>query len=110
MATATTLLLLVPTDEIANGMFNVEGVNQVELLGASLVFLVIVGSALRTHSFVPNLKALPPRRALSIKRIYSEIFETLATRSFLAPFLAVMCGAIGSGVAAILSYYVYTFF
>ena len=62
MATATTLLLLVPTDEIANGMFNVEGFNQVELLGASLVFLVIVGSALRTHSFVPNLKALPPRR------------------------------------------------
>ena len=103
MATATTLLL-VPTDEIANGMFNVEGFNQVELLGASLVFLVIVGSALRTHSFIPNLKAPPPRRALSIKRIYSEIFETLATKSFLALFLAAMCGEIGSGVAATLSH------
>ena len=109
METATTLLLLVPTDEIANGMFNVEGFNQMGLLGASLVFLVIVGSALGTHSFIPNLKAPPPRRALSIKRIYSEIFETLATKSFLALFLAAMCGAIGSGVAATLSYYVYTF-
>ena len=54
MATATTLLLLVPTDEIANGMFNVEGFNQIGLLGASLVFLVIVSSALGTHSFSPT--------------------------------------------------------
>ena len=69
MATAITLLLLVPTDEIANGMFNVEGFNQMGLLGASLVFLVIVGSSLGTHSSIPNLKAPPPRRALSIKRI-----------------------------------------
>jgi Na+/melibiose symporter-like transporter len=109
MATATTLLLLVPTDEISNGMFNVEGFNKMGLLGASLMFLVIISSALGTHGFIPNLKAPPPRRALSIKTIYLEIFETLATKSFLALFLAAMCGAIGSGVAATLSYYVYTF-
>ena len=109
MATATTLLLLVPTDEISNGMFNVEGFNKMGLLGASLMFLVIISSALGTHGFIPNLKVPPPRRALSIKIIYLEIFETLATKSFLALFLAAMCGAIGSGVAATLSYYVYAF-
>jgi Na+/melibiose symporter-like transporter len=46
---------------------------------------------------------------LSLKRIYQEIFETLATRSFLALFLAALFGAVGSGVAATLSYYIYTF-
>ena len=109
MATATTLLLLVPTPEISNGMFNVEGFNQMGLLGGSLIFVVVVGSALGTHGFIPNLKEPPPRRELSVKRIYLEIFETLATKSFMALFLAAMCGAIGSGVAATLSYYVYTF-
>lgn len=109
MATATTLLLLVPTDEISNGMFNVAGFNQMGLLGASLIFVVVIGSALGTHNFIPNLKAAPPKRKLSIKRIYLEIFETLATKSFLALFLAAMCGAIGSGVSATLSYYIYTF-
>ena len=82
MATATKLFLLVPAGEIAIGMFNVEGFNQMGLLGASLMFLVVVGSARGTHSYIPNLKAPPPRRALSIKRIYSEIFATLETNSF----------------------------
>ena len=93
------MLLLVPTPEISNGMFNVDGFNQMGLLGASLIFLVVIGSALGTHSFIPNLKEPPPRRELSVKRIYLEIFETWRRSLFLRCFWP-PCGAIGSGVAA----------
>ena len=109
MATFATMFLLVPTAEISNGMFNVEGHGQVGFVAAWVIFLAIMASALGTHRLIPNLKSPPPKRNLSLKRIYQEIFETLATRSFLALFLAALFGAVGSGVAATLSYYIYTF-
>jgi Na+/melibiose symporter-like transporter len=66
-------------------------------------------SALGTHGLIPHLKTPPPKRALSIRGIFREILDTLATRSFAALFLSAMCGAVATGMVASLAYLLYTF-
>ena len=109
MATVATLVLLVPTAQISDGMFNVAGYQQMGFVAAGFIFVAITVSALGTHGLIPHLKTPPPQRALSIRGIFREIFDTLATRSFAALFLSAMCGAVATGMVASLAYLLYTF-
>ena len=102
--------LLVPTDTIANGLFNLQGYGQMGLVSSIVIFIAIMASSLGTHSFIPNLKMAPPKIKLSVARIYKDIFETLWNRSFAALFAAALFGAIGTGVATGLSHYINSFF
>ena len=110
MGAFATIFILVPTATISNGMFNVEGHGQVGAIAATVIFLAIMISALGTHRMIPDLKPPPPARQMSVGLIYREVFETLASRSFLALFLAALFGAIASGVSTTLSFYFSTFF
>jgi GPH family glycoside/pentoside/hexuronide:cation symporter len=106
----TLTYLLVPTDTITNGLFNLQGYGQMGLVSSIVIFLAIMASSLGTHSFIPNLKMAPPKIKLSVARIYKDIFETLWNRSFAALFAAALFGAIGTGVATGLSHYINSFF
>ena len=110
MGAFATIFILVPTATISNGMFNVEGHGQVGAIASAVIFLAIMISALGTHKLIPELKPPPPARQMSIGLIYREVFETLASRSFLALFLAALFGAVASGVSTTLSFYFSTFF
>lgn len=110
MATFTLAALLVPTETVTQGMFNMDGYSSYGLIGAGVICAAILISATGTHSFIPHLRKPPAQRKLSLKIIFSELYETLANRSFLALFLAALCGAVATGVAAGLSYYLNTFF
>jgi Na+/melibiose symporter-like transporter len=110
MGAFATIFILVPTATVPNGMFNVEGHGQVGAIAAISIFLAIMISALGTHKMIPDLKPPPPVRQLSLMLIYREVFETLASRSFLALFLAALFGAVASGVSTTLSFYFSTFF
>ena len=102
--------LLVPTALISNGMFNVEGFGQMGLVAAVVIFLAIMASSLGTHSFIPRLNAPPPKARMTLGRVYRELWETLANKSFVALFLSALFGAIATGLAAGLSYYLNTFY
>jgi GPH family glycoside/pentoside/hexuronide:cation symporter len=110
MGAFATIFILVPTATMSNGMFNVEGHGQVGAIAATVIFLAIMISALGTHKMIPELKPPPPARQMSVGLIYREVFETLASRSFLALFLAALFGAVASGVSTTLSFYFSTFF
>ena len=110
MGAFASIFILVPTATISNGMFNVEGHGQVGAIAATVIFLAIMISALGTHKMIPDLKPPPPARQMSVGLIYREVFETLASRSFLALFLAALFGAVASGVSTTLSFYFSTFF
>lgn len=110
MGSFATIFILVPTATISNGMFNVEGHGQVGAIAATVIFLAIMISALGTHKSIPDLKPPPPARKMSVGLIYREVFETLASRSFLALFLAALFGAVATGVSTTLSFYFSTFF
>ena len=74
MGAAATIFLLVPTETISNGMFNVAGYGQVGVVAACAIFVAIMVSAMGTHSAIPELKSPPPRRDFSFKMIYGEMF------------------------------------
>ena len=52
MATVATLVLLVPTAEVSDGMFNVAGYELMGLVAAGFIFTAITVSALGTHSLI----------------------------------------------------------
>ena len=110
MSAFATLFILVPTATIGDGMFNVDGHGRVGAIAATIIFMAMMVSTMGTHKMIPDLKAPPPRRKLSIGLIYREVLETLASRSFMALFLAALFGAVASGVSTTLSFYMYTFF
>ena len=110
MGAFATIFVLVPTATIGNGMFNVEGHGQVGAIAAMVIFMAMMLSSMGTHKMIPELKAPPPPRQMTIGLIYREVFETLASRSFLALFLAALFGAVAAGVSTTLNFYFSTFF
>ena len=95
---------------IHNGQFNRESYRVYGLIASGLLFATVMISALGTHSRIPHLKAPPPQRKLTIVRVFKEIFETLANRSFVALFVATAFGNAAAGLAAPLAFYWLTYF
>ncbi|MFN3609777.1 MAG: MFS transporter [Hyphomonas sp.] len=102
--------LLVPTEDIPVGVFNIEGWNTYGTVAAVCILLAVFICAAGTHSHIPNLKAAPPARNLTIGRIFAEIFETISNPSFRALFIATLCGLIATGISATLNQYINTIF
>jgi len=102
--------LLVPTPDIPVGVFNVGGWNTYGSVAAVCIFLAVLVCAAGTHRHIPNLKAPPPARQLTLGLIFKEIFETVSNPSFRALFLATLFGLIASGISATLNQYINTIF
>ncbi|WP_397420479.1 MFS transporter [Phenylobacterium sp.] len=98
------------TADIKNGQFNREAYQVYGIIGSVIMFVGIMGSALGTHSRIPHLKAPPPKRDLSLAKIFKEIFETLSNRSFIALFAAAAFGSVAAGLSAALSFYFFNYF
>ena len=98
------------TAAIHNGQFNRESYRVYGIIASVMLFALAMTSALGTHSRIPHLKPPPPKRDLTVGRIFREIFETLSNRSFLALFIASALGTIAAGVAAPLAFYWLTYF
>lgn len=102
--------LLVPTEEIPVGVFNIDGWKTYGTIAAVCIFTCVAICALGTHSHIPNLKAAPPARNLTLGKIFAEIFETISNPSFRALFIATLCGLIATGISATLNQYINTIF
>ncbi len=98
------------TAAYASGQFNREAYALYGIIASVLIFGGIMICALGTHSRIAHLKAPPPKRRLTLGKIFKEIFETLANRSFVALFVGAMFGAVAAGMAAALAFYLSTFF
>lgn len=98
------------TPEIPNGQFNRDAYQLYGMIASVLIFVAITVSALGTHKYIKHLRAPPARRALGLKAIFREIFETIANRDFTALFLAAIFGAVASGISASLSFYFSAYF
>lgn len=109
IATFALAFLLVDTPEVA-GIRNIVGYGQYGALASVLIFLAIVVSAVGTHNQIPSLRQPPPRRQMTLKRVFAELVETLASRSLFALFMAALFGAIATGMGAGLNYYLNSYF
>ena len=110
MATIALAVFLAPTETISNGILNKEGYGTYGIVASFVILISILATALGTHRHIPNFKQPPPKTPMSLKRIVSEVYETLANRSFLAVFLAALFGAVAAGLSAGLSFYISAYY
>lgn len=101
--------ITVSGDEI-DGRLNQGSYFYYGLLGASVIFIAMVGSAAGTHSRIPYLQKPPPKRTLTLGKIFGEVAETLLERSFMAIFFASLVSATAAGLAASLTWVRLTYF
>ncbi|MCS6987482.1 MAG: MFS transporter [Sphingomonadaceae bacterium] len=93
-----------------DGQFNREAYTLYAAIGSGTIATAILVSALGTHGRIPHLFQPLPRGRLTPKRLVAEMVETLASRSFAALFGAALLGAVASGLASALAFYLYTYF
>ena len=110
MATVALAVFLAPTEAIPNGLLNKQGYETYGFFASILILISILVTALGTHRHIAHFKAPPPKRAMSIRRIFVEIYETLGDKSFLALFLTALFGAAAAGLSAGLTIYMSGYF
>jgi len=71
-----------------------------------VIFLAVLATTAGTHGHISHLKLPPPQRKLTIRKIFSEILETVSNPSFRALFLATLFGLLASGISASLNQYI----
>lgn len=103
-------LLFAVTEQNPDGQFSKDAYRVYGLVASGLIFTSIMISALGTHHRIPYLQKPPPKRKMTIGRIFKEIFETLSDRSFFALFLGALFGAVATGVSAALAFTNLAFF
>jgi len=103
-------VLFAATEAYPDGRQNPGAYATYGLIGSAMIFTFIMIPALGTHSRIPYLQKAPPKRNITIGKLFTEIFETLANKSFTALFVAYLFGAIATGVAAALSFLLLTYF
>lgn len=97
-------------EEFPAGQFNPEAYVWFGIIGSVIMLASMLVSSLGTHSRIPYLNAPPPKRAMTAKRVFAEMFETLSERSFFALFAAALFAAIASGMSTGLSLIFMTYF
>jgi len=97
------------TPAITNGQFNREAYAAYGWIAAAVIFAAIVVSSLGTHRQIAKLQ-MPPTRRMSLGLVFSEMFETLANRSFFAVFATALFANVATGLGAALSVYMTTYF
>jgi GPH family glycoside/pentoside/hexuronide:cation symporter len=103
-------VLLVATKQYPVGTLNRDGYATYGIVSSVLIFVAIMVSALGTQRRVAHFAPPPPRRQLSLRRIFGEIFETLGDRSFFALFVATLFGAVATGLSGALAFIMLTYF
>ena len=94
----------------STGQFNRDAYATYGLIAAAIMAVSILASAIGTHARIPYLKAAPPKRRLTPRLIFKEVFETLSNHSFVALFVATAFGSVGAGLSAALAFYNATYF
>jgi len=94
-----------------SGMLDRQGYETYGVIGGVLIFLVIMISAIGTHHRIPTLsKPVKSDQPFGVKRLFSDMFETLSERSFLALFAATVIFSIAIGLNAALAFLLLNYF
>lgn len=104
------MIWLVPTPETPDGVLNAEGYEQSGAVGALLIFVSILISAVGTHKFIPHLSRSLSTASRSLRAFWRQAGSALSNRSLQALLLSSALGAIASGLNQALYLYTASFF
>ncbi len=98
------------TATIPDGQFNLDAYRLYGIIGSGGILLAILLSSLGTHNQIPFLTQPPPKRHLTLRKIFREIFEAVTEPDFLKLFISALFGAVATGLSAGLAFYFLTYF
>lgn len=98
------------TADIPDGRYNRDAYAIYGIIGSTLIALAMLTGAMATHNQIKNLKLPPPQRQMTLRRVFTEIFETLNDRAFFALFTVSALGLLATGVSSALAFYLNGFF
>jgi glycoside/pentoside/hexuronide:cation symporter, GPH family len=110
MAVFMYAFLLVPSEAYPIGTLNRAGYETYGVISGGVILLAILVSALGTHHRIDSLAPPPPRRALGLRSVLTEVMETLADKSFFALFVSTIASAVATGLTAALTFLMLTYF
>jgi GPH family glycoside/pentoside/hexuronide:cation symporter len=101
---------LVPTDEYADGIMNVEGYQEAGLVGAVAIAASILVFTIGLHRFVPRSRQYVIQHSVGPKQFYVQVRDVFHCRPLRSVMTAGILYAAGSGTYAALWVYIYSYF
>lgn len=101
-------VFLTPHPGYPNGLLRAAGYHQMALVGAVLMVVAILVSALGTHREIKRLPKVRVERQ-SVRGHFRELAETMQNRAFVVLMLAGVCAYTVQGIGYAMSNYLYTY-
>jgi GPH family glycoside/pentoside/hexuronide:cation symporter len=108
MLYATYRIILVPTAEYENGLLNADGYHLYALVGAAVMFIALLISAISTHKRIAKPTHLTLRKDQQVHG-FSDIMATFKFRPFVILLIAGVCVFANQGLAFALANYLLLF-
>jgi GPH family glycoside/pentoside/hexuronide:cation symporter len=102
-------VFFVATPKYPIGQLNPANYVKYSIAACVLMVVAILVTALGTHRFIPYF-SVPPKRSLTLGKIFGEMAQTLKNRSFIVLMVSALFAAIAAGALASLNNYFNTFF
>ncbi len=99
-----------PTEEDPAGTLNADGYEMYGLVGALVMMVAMLVSALGTHSRIPHLPKATRGDNEDVDTLLRQIIGSFRNRSFFSVFGARLLGGVAAGMTSNLSIYFTTFF
>jgi GPH family glycoside/pentoside/hexuronide:cation symporter len=97
------------TKQYPLGQLNPAGYVSYSIAACALMVFAIFVTSLGTHRFIPYFN-VPPKRQLTLGRVFMEMAQTLKNRSFIVLTISALFSAVAAGTLASLNNYFNTFF
>jgi Na+/melibiose symporter-like transporter len=107
---AWTVFLPMGAPDAEYSQLNPGGYRILGVVAACVILTSILMSSIGTHRYIPIMKKPRAKLQFQMGRVFRELSQTLANRSFLALLIASVFAAIAGGVGASLNVYMGTFF
>lgn len=102
------MVFLAPTTAFPNGLLNRAGYGGFALLGAALMMIAILASALGTHGEIGRLPQ-PAIERQTLRQNFHQLWATVQNRAFVILMIASVCAYTNQGISYAMSNYLYSY-
>jgi Na+/melibiose symporter-like transporter len=101
---------LVPTEQYADGVLNVEGYKEAGAYGAVMIAAAILIFTVGLHKFVPRSRQLAIQQPVSLKQFYVQVRDVISNKAMHVVITSGMLYYAGTGTYRVMWVYMYSYF
>jgi Na+/melibiose symporter-like transporter len=101
---------LVPTEEISDGVMNLEGYQNAGLFGAIIIMVSVLVFAIGLRRFIPRLRQYQVDKSPSLGQFYRQVVDVFRSASARVVVMGGVLYYAGTGTYVVLWVYIYSYF